>query len=96
MAWFRNHYHCPDCNTSWQDEWSCCCDDECPSCRKDYTPGRSEDLHVLHFGCMIMASPPTAEHGPDYQQIATCFSEKQAKLIAEALNIQFDLKELFK
>jgi hypothetical protein len=21
MAWYRNHYHCGDCGTHWDDEW---------------------------------------------------------------------------
>lgn len=53
MAWFRNHYHCNLCEESWQDEWSCQCDDECPSCGKDFPPERSEDLTVIveQIGC---------------------------------------------
>jgi predicted nucleic acid-binding Zn-ribbon protein len=32
MAWYRNHYECSRCGHEWEDEWSCMCDDDCPSC----------------------------------------------------------------
>lgn len=41
---FLNHYHCDDCDVDWSDEWSCMCDDECPSCGKDHSPHDSEEL----------------------------------------------------
>ena len=45
MAWYRNHYHCTDCGTTWADEWSCCCDDECPVCgSRNWSPYESEVL----------------------------------------------------
>lgn len=48
MAWYRNHYHCGDCGTDWDDEWSCCCDDECPNCRSgDWSPVESDDLTFI-------------------------------------------------
>lgn len=34
---FRNHYEC-ECGESWDDEWSCCCDDECAACGCDCSP----------------------------------------------------------
>ena len=39
--WWRNSYYCEGCDVSWDDCWSCCCDDECPECGKDYTPVES-------------------------------------------------------
>ena len=51
MAWYRNFYHCTDCDTRWEDEWSCCCDDECPECgSRNWSPYESEDLTeiILH------------------------------------------------
>lgn len=103
MAWYRNHYHCLDCHRPWIDEWSCCCDDECPSCGKDYSPEESDDLSVVYdrnhgkkMGVPILASPPMAEHHPAYQQIAVAFTEKRAKLIAACLNTHLDLEEFFK
>jgi len=41
---FLNHYYCPDCNIEWDDEWDSTCDDECPECRKEYSPYKSEDI----------------------------------------------------
>lgn len=41
---FRNHYHCDDCDVEWQDDWSCMCNDRCPSCNKEIEPYESEDL----------------------------------------------------
>lgn len=101
MAWYRNHYHCEGCAWSWSDEWSCCCDDECPSCSRDFTPEVSEDLSIVCLkkagdAVEILASPPSAGHSPDYQMIALAFDEKQAKVIADCLNTHLDLEEFFK
>lgn len=41
---YRNFYECPDDGTTWQDEWSCKCDDRCPTCTKEIEPYKSEDL----------------------------------------------------
>jgi hypothetical protein len=43
---FENHYYCPDCDVSWDDVWSCQCDDECPECHKDYTAKYSLDVET--------------------------------------------------
>ena len=32
VVWFLNEYYCVDCDLAWDDEWSCGCDDRCPSC----------------------------------------------------------------
>jgi hypothetical protein len=29
--WFVIYYECP-CGCTWQDEWDCACDDDCPEC----------------------------------------------------------------
>jgi hypothetical protein len=39
---YCNAYHCQHCNVSWEDHWSCACDDECPECGKAITPEDSE------------------------------------------------------
>lgn len=36
IVW-ENQYEC-ECGETWTDEWSCQCDDECPSCGKDISP----------------------------------------------------------
>jgi hypothetical protein len=42
--WYRNHYHCEDCNTSWDMEWDAVCDNPCPKCNKAYSPVSSEEI----------------------------------------------------
>lgn len=41
--WLINTYECT-CGTSWADEWSCACDDDCPACGTTMTPVDSEDV----------------------------------------------------
>ena len=82
MAWYRNHYHCGDCGTDWDDEWSCCCDDECPNCgSSDWSPAKSDDLtEVIEASgniFVLLQSPATAGRDPNYQAIAH-FSSKEA------------------
>jgi hypothetical protein len=72
MAWYRNHYHCGDCGTDWDDEWSCCCDDECPECgSRHWSPLESEDLteEVARgvAGFIVMRSPSGAGDKPRYR-----------------------------
>lgn len=76
MAWYRNHYHCGDCGTDWADEWSCCCDDECPECgSRNWSPVESEDLTEVVWATearfAVMSSPDHAEDRPRYQLAAT-------------------------
>lgn len=75
MAWFVNHYHCGDCGADWEDEWSCCCDDECPNCGSgDWSPVDSEDLTEVvcetEHGFSVMRSPESADDKPRYRAIA--------------------------
>jgi transcription initiation factor IIE alpha subunit len=41
---FRNYYHCPYDGASWTAEWSCQCNDRCPTCRAEIEPHDSEDI----------------------------------------------------
>jgi hypothetical protein len=41
---FRNYYRCPNDGTAWIDEWSCRCNDRCPTCRAEIEPYDSEDI----------------------------------------------------
>jgi hypothetical protein len=66
MAWFLNKYHCQDCDISWEDEWSCTCDDECPVCGHSIEPEDSDDLTVVLDGCEVHVSQPDAEDDPNY------------------------------
>lgn len=76
MAWYRNHYHCGDCSTDWEDEWSCCCDDECPNCgSRNWSPVASEDLtevaRATNGGFGVYRSSDKADDRPKYALIAT-------------------------
>lgn len=77
MAWFLNTYVCPECGSVWQDEWSCCCDDECGQCGcRNISPASSEDRSVLALQNKkeqweVFVSPETAEDDPEYQLVAT-------------------------
>ena len=84
MAWFLNHYKCDSCYRRWSDEWSCMCDDECPHCgARDMTPHTSEDLTTLiekkDSAFIVLHSPDTAEHQPDYRELGRFPTEQQAK-----------------
>ena len=83
MAWFRNHYHCGDCGTDWEDEWSCSCDDECPECGSgDWSPVESEDLTFLvepeEGRFAIYESPLSADDKPRYGRVAVAPSPEAA------------------
>lgn len=75
MAWFRNYYWCERCGRVWPDEWSCMCDDDCPHCgARHMSPFASDDLTEVVVqrdgGYVVLRSPETAEHDPDYQEVA--------------------------
>ena len=38
---YTNHYHHEACGATWQDTWSCSCDDDCPNCGVPLSPYRS-------------------------------------------------------
>jgi len=42
-----NSYEHGSCKTSWNDQWSCGCDDECPHCGTPVAPVTSEPLRSL-------------------------------------------------
>lgn len=84
MAWYRNHYHCGDCGTDWEDEWSCCCDDECPECgSRHWSPVASEDLtEVVRLdgtSFLVLRSPDRASHKPQYSVVAAFVGMLPAK-----------------
>lgn len=95
MAWFLNYYECDRCGRDWTDEWSCTCDDDCPHCgSRHYEPVDSEDLTELierdgdEF--VVLRSPYTAEHDPEYEEIAR-FPTREG---AEAFLAKYDRDEL--
>lgn len=96
MSWFLNHYHCESCNTSWTDEWSCCCNDKCLSCNTEIEPESSDELTVVvekapandpDLRYVVMLSPNWAEHRdePDYQAIMAYPTLPEAEAFAERL-----------
>lgn len=42
--WFLNEYYCVECDISWEDEWSCMCNDHCPKCDAEIEPIKSKDI----------------------------------------------------
>jgi hypothetical protein len=40
----RNYYRCPHDDAEWRDEWSCSCNDRCPTCRAEIEPYLTEDV----------------------------------------------------
>jgi len=40
-----NYYECPQCGTTWEDEWDCACNDTCPACgTREIEPHHWEEL----------------------------------------------------
>ena len=83
MAWFLNFYKCARCRRIWTDQWSCMCDDDCPHCgARHMSPYDSEELTTLieeegkEF--VVIWSPETAEHDPDYRQLGRFPSREKA------------------
>jgi hypothetical protein len=65
------------------DEWSCMCDDDCPYCgARHMSPVESEDLTEIVVTCgdqfVVLRSPDTAEHHPNYREAARFATPEQA------------------
>ena len=43
---FENVYECDACDVSWEDRWSCACDDDCPTCGCAISPTRSTVTNI--------------------------------------------------
>ena len=89
MAWFLNHYQCDRCNRRWSDEWSCTCDDDCPHCgARHMSPSNSDDLTELVEAegdtFVVLRSPDTAEHDPDYEEIGRFATKAKAEAVLAA------------
>jgi hypothetical protein len=83
MAWFQNHYICERCDSSWSDEWSCMCDDDCPHCgARHMSPHKSDDLTGIIAASddafVVPWSPDTAEHDPAYYELGRFSSRQEA------------------
>ena len=84
MAWFLNHYTCERCNSTWTDEWSSMCDDDCPHCgARHMSPADSDDLTTViepdgdRF--IVLWSPETAEDDPEYCELGLFPTREQAE-----------------
>jgi hypothetical protein len=44
VRWYEKRHKCPRCATEWMDEWSCICNDRCPSCHLESSPVSSRNL----------------------------------------------------
>jgi len=61
------------------------CDDKCPACgARDMTPVESDDLTKIierrTHAFVVLRSPCSAEHSPDYEEIAVFSSHEQANM----------------
>jgi hypothetical protein len=84
MAWYRNYYICEQCDSTWTDEWSCMCDDDCRHCgARHMSPYNSDDLTemVVPDGdkFIVLWSPETAEHTADYRELARFTTRAEAE-----------------
>ncbi len=89
MAWFLNLYKCAKCRRRWTGEWSCMCDDDCPHCgARHMSPYQSEDLTVVveqeGSEFVVLESPETAEHDPDYRELGRFATEADAAKFVES------------
>jgi hypothetical protein len=84
MAWYRNYYICEQCGSTWTDEWSCMCDDDCRHCgARHMSPYNSDDLTemVVPDGdkFVVLWSPETAEHTADYRELGRFTTRAEAE-----------------
>lgn len=84
MAWYRNYYRCARCDCEWPDEWSCTCEDDCPSCgARHMTPYESVDLTTIiePYGgeFVVLRSPETADDDADYRELGRFLTRPQAE-----------------
>lgn len=90
MAWFRNRYECYRCDEEWDDEWSCMCDDECPSCgARHASPVDSDDLTFIvdeeAHSFVVLRSPDNADDWPAYEEVARFLSKDFAEAFIAAV-----------
>lgn len=84
MSWYRNYYICERCDSTWTDEWSCMCDDDCRRCgARHMTPCESDDLTTVikpaSDGFVVLWSPESAEHEADYRELGRFPNRQQAE-----------------
>lgn len=91
MAWYLKFYECDQCGATWTDEWSCACNDRCPSCNAEIESYEDEDLtYVVEPGpgntFVVLFSPEDAEDAPNYKPIGTFSTEAAARAYIERLD----------
>ena len=91
MAWFLNYYKCDRCGGEWTDEWSCMCDDDCPHCSaRHMSPSESDDLTEVieprNGAFVVLWSPETAGHDPDYRELGVFATKAKAKAFIRSGN----------
>lgn len=64
------------------------CDDDCPECgARHMSPYESDDLTEIICECrgrfVVLRSPDTAEHYPDYEEVACFPTRKEAEAFLE-------------
>ncbi len=84
MAWFRNYYECPRCGCGWSDDWSCTCDDDCRTCGNRHispydSDERTQIIEPRGASFIVLRSAGSAEHSPDYEEIASFPTMKAAE-----------------
>lgn len=78
---FRNFYRCPRDGTDWFDEWSCACNDRCPTCNTEVEPFASDEL-CLH--CHAVVDSATDGKCPKCGEPVEDFDTLQTKLLDDA------------
>jgi coenzyme F420-reducing hydrogenase gamma subunit len=61
VTWYRNEYLCGGCGTEWADEWSCQCNDRCPTCDLEIEPMESYEIEPDTDSKMLLAIQDTNE-----------------------------------
>ena len=93
--WFRNRYRHDECDTAWEDEHSCMCNDKCPTCDAEIEPAESDDLTLIIvendgedrcFGRWgVYLSPEAAEYDPSYVRMKSFFRKADAAAFVEEM-----------
>src|ERR1700732_729988 len=91
MAWFRNHYKCDRCDGEWVDEWSSICDEDCMLCGARHmspydSDDRTEVIDRRRDLFVVIKSPVSAGHTPDYADVAGFASLKLAEAYLRAMS----------
>lgn len=98
---FQNSYKC-DCGEEWEDNWSCACNDRCPSCNKEIEPYESKiKPHVIEIPChgiRIELDEVDPDDGDKFIGgiIYSEFDEKRDKTLnADPFSVAYDTMDAF-